>query len=330
MMSHAIGETRQVTLQPSGRVLAVWPGETLLEAARREGLAVPQACPRGDCQACAALLVEGLVRQAGGERRQGEVLACQAVPLGDCLLHWDEVLVQDGCPEQMLDCQLVSCQPLGGDVYQVILRPLDGRLPRYFAGQYLQLQREDGSYAAFSLASAPGRPELELHILAREGSSRLWPGYLQHQARIRVRLPFGDAHLARLPDGPLILVAAGTGMAQMQGLIEHCRAMHFAYPVHLYWGARQAGDFYRVSHWAAWQHWPGLTLHKVVSEGPGGEGRRGLLHEAICEDFSDFRGLQVYASGSPAMVYATLDALVAAGMDARQMRADVFAYAPRS
>jgi CDP-4-dehydro-6-deoxyglucose reductase len=29
------------------------------------------------------------------------------------------------------------------------------------------------------------------------------------------------------------------------------------------------------------------------------------------------------------MVYATLDALVEAGMDARQMRADVFAYAPR-
>ena len=34
-------------------------------------------------------------------------------------------------------------------------------------------------------------------------------------------------------------------------------------------------------------------------------------------------------SGSPAMIYATLDALVSAGMDAHQMRADVFAYAPR-
>jgi CDP-4-dehydro-6-deoxyglucose reductase len=29
------------------------------------------------------------------------------------------------------------------------------------------------------------------------------------------------------------------------------------------------------------------------------------------------------------MVYATLDALVEAGMDAHRMRADVFAYAPR-
>jgi CDP-4-dehydro-6-deoxyglucose reductase len=55
-----------------------------------------------------------------------------------------------------------------------------------------------------------------------------------------------------------------------------------------------------------------------------------MLHEAVCEDITDLKSVQVYASGSPAMVYGTLDALVNAGMDAHQMRADVFAYAPRS
>jgi CDP-4-dehydro-6-deoxyglucose reductase len=55
-----------------------------------------------------------------------------------------------------------------------------------------------------------------------------------------------------------------------------------------------------------------------------------MLHEAVCEDISNLKDVHVYASGSPAMIYATLDALVEAGMDAHQMRADVFAYAPRS
>ncbi|MNG24791.1 CDP-6-deoxy-delta-3,4-glucoseen reductase [compost metagenome] len=55
-----------------------------------------------------------------------------------------------------------------------------------------------------------------------------------------------------------------------------------------------------------------------------------MLHEAVCEDLNDLAGVHVYASGSPNMIYATLDALVEAGMDAHQMRADVFAYAPRS
>lgn len=143
-------------------------------------------------------------------------------------------------------------------------------------------------------------------------------------------MPYGDTHLADLPDGPLVLIAAGTGMGQMHSLIEHCRAAGFAHPVHLYWGARRPEDFYELPHWTEWQQLDNLHLHQVVSDQCGWQGRCGLLHEAVREDFPDLKALHVYASGSPAMVYATLDALVEAGMDAHQMRADVFAYAPRS
>jgi CDP-4-dehydro-6-deoxyglucose reductase len=145
----------------------------------------------------------------------------------------------------------------------------------------------------------------------------------------RVELPFGDTHLAELPDGPLVLIAAGTGMAQMHSLIEHCRAKGFAHPVHLYWGVRRPEDFYEISHWDEWKKLPNLQLHKIVSDLCGWEGRCGMLHEAVCEDIADLKSVHVYGSGSPAMIYATLDALVSAGMDAHQMRADVFAYAPR-
>ena len=44
----------------------------------------------------------------------------------------------------------------GGDVVRLRLRLPAGRQPRYHAGQYLLLQREDGEWSAFSLASAPG------------------------------------------------------------------------------------------------------------------------------------------------------------------------------
>ena len=125
------------------------------------------------------------------------------------------------------------------------------------------------------------------------------------------------------------LLAAGTGMAQMHSLIEHCRAAGFSHPVHLYWGVRHPDDFYQLPHWQDWEQQAGLQLHRVVSEAAAWGGRCGLLHEAVCEDFPDLKALHVYASGSPAMVYGTLDALVEAGMDPHQMRADVFAYAPR-
>ncbi|MBX9763346.1 MAG: CDP-6-deoxy-delta-3,4-glucoseen reductase [Pseudomonadaceae bacterium] len=321
----------RVTLNPSGAVLDVLPGERILDAARRLGYDCPQSCRNGNCHICAALLVEGRVQQGGVELTQGELFTCLAEPLQDCVLHWDGVLAPGELPVRELACQVLSSDELGGDVVRLRLQAPAGKAPRYHAGQYLLLQRDGDDYAAFSLASAPhsGR-ELELHVLARDEATLGMLAQVRRNGLVRVKMPFGDTHLAALPDGPLVLIAAGTGMSQMHSLIEHCRASGFAHPVHLYWGARRPEDFYTLEQWAHWQQVPNLFLHQVVSEAGDWSGRCGLLHEAVREDFADLKALHVYASGSPAMIYATLDALVEAGMDAHQMRADVFAYAPRS
>ncbi|WP_019408417.1 CDP-6-deoxy-delta-3,4-glucoseen reductase [Pseudomonas psychrophila] len=320
----------RVTLQPSGAVLETLPGERILDAAQRLGYECPQSCRNGNCHVCAALLVEGQVEQAGAIHDHGEVYTCLAAPLEDCVVLWDGVLALGELPVRSLACQLTECVELGGDVWRVRLRAPAGKVPRYHAGQYVMLERENGAKSAFSLASAPhsGR-DLELHVLVREDSARSLIEQLQRNKMVRLELPFGDTHLSELPDGPLVLIAAGTGMAQMHSLIEHCRAKGFANPVHLYWGVRRPEDFYALEEWESWLQIPNLFLHKVVSDLCGWEGRCGLLHEAVCEDISDLSGVYVYASGSPAMIYGTLDALVEAGMDAHQMRADVFAYAPR-
>ena len=321
----------RVTLQPSGAVLETLPGERILDAAQRLGYECPQSCRNGNCHVCAALLVEGRVAQAGEVRDHGEVYTCLAAPLEDCEVLWDGVLALGELPVRSLACQLTECVDMGGDVWRVRLRAPAGKPPRYHAGQYLMLERENGEKSAFSLASAPhsGR-DLELHVLVREDSARSLIEQLQRNKMVRIELPFGDTHLSELPDGPLVLIAAGTGMAQMHSLIEHCRKKGFRHPVHLYWGVRRPEDFYTLDEWDAWQQIPNLFLHKVVSDLCGWEGRCGLLHEAVCEDLSDLSSVHVYASGSPAMIYGTLDALVNAGMDAHQMRADVFAYCPRT
>ncbi|WP_437879472.1 CDP-6-deoxy-delta-3,4-glucoseen reductase [Pseudomonas sp. LRF_L74] len=321
----------RVTLQPSGAQLELQPGERILDGARRLGYECPQSCRNGNCHVCSALLVEGRVRQDGEVRDHGEVYTCLAEPLEDCVLHWDGVLAPGELPVRTLNCQVSEIIAAGGDVFRILLRAPAGKPPRYHAGQYLLLERQDGEFSAFSLASAPhsGR-ELELHVLARDDKTRNLLTFLRERGMARVRMPFGDTHLAELPDGPLVLLAAGTGMSQMHSLLEHCRANGFKHPLHLYWGVRQAGDFYELPHWQQWHSQPGLCVHQVVSEPGEWPGRCGLLHQAVCEDFADLKPLHVYASGSPAMVYGTLDALVEAGMDAHQMRADVFAYAPRS
>jgi len=321
----------RVTLQPSGAVLEIQPAERILDGARRLGYECPQSCRNGNCHVCGALLVEGRVQQAGEVRDHGEIFTCIAEPLEDCVVLWDGVLAPGELPVRSLACQVTECRDVGGDVWRVRLRAPAGKPPRYHAGQYLLIERESGEKSAFSLASAPhsGR-DLQLHVLARESSAQALLEQLRRDPTVRIEMPFGDTHLSELPDGPLVLIAAGTGMAQMHGLIEHCRAQGFKHPVHLYWGVRRPEDFYEIEHWDEWKKLPNLYLHKVVSDLCGWEGRCGMLHEAVCEDISDLSGVYVYASGSPAMIYATLDALVEAGMNAHQMRADVFAYAPRA
>ena len=62
-------------------------GESILETARRAGLAPPFACEAGDCGSCMALLREGEVKMAVNkalepeELEEGWILTCQGRPV---------------------------------------------------------------------------------------------------------------------------------------------------------------------------------------------------------------------------------------------------------
>lgn len=319
-----------ITLLPAGHTLTLQPGERILDATRRLGFSAPQSCRNGNCHICAATLLRGHVLQAGHTLAEGELYTCLAEPLQDCELFWEGILAPHELPLNAIACQVTACEPIGGDVWRVTLRMPAGKPLRYHAGQYLLLTRPDGEASAFSIASAPheGRT-LELHILGREPATLALIEQLRHDRVAHVQLPLGDCHLAQLPDRPLVLIAAGTGLSQMQSMVQHCLNVGFAHQIHVYWGVRHGDELYQAAHWQDWAQNEQLTLHQIISDHPEWPGRQGLLHQVISADLDDLSQYEFFVSGSPAMVYATLDALVEAGMPAQQMHADVFSYAPR-
>ena len=322
----------RVALEPGDLSLEIDQGETILAAARRQGFDAPNSCRNGNCHVCTAVLLKGRVSLPGDREGQAgdEIYTCVATPLEDCTLHWEGVLAPGQLPVRSLACQVAECSPIGGDVWRVRLRTPAGKPLRYYAGQYLLLELEGAEPAAFSIASAPGEERMiELHILTRDPLTQAVIDYLQHHRIARVQVPFGDACLTAAPTQPLVLIAAGTGLAQMQSIIEDCLQQGVTQPIHLYWGVRHSDDLYNAPHWQRWEQAPNLYLHRVVSDQSDWSGRRGLLHQAVCEDLTDLADYRFVVSGSPGMVYATLDALVAAGMPEQQMQADAFAYAPR-
>ena len=234
-----------------------------------------------------------------------------------------------------LSCKVLDIQHLSNDVYRVILTPLGGFVPEYQAGQYLLIHLPDKQVSAFSIASPPTKEQtnLELHIQKlpdRENSVQLFNQL--YQEIVEVSIAHGHCHLGGIPDKPMTFVAAGTGFAQMKSMVEHCQNISHTHSLNLYWGARSPSDFYLPSlpvQWAA----KGLKYHPVASEATEQDewnGRHGLLFEALTADKEQLIGSEIYISGSPTMVYATVDALLEHGFDERNIHSDVFEYAPRA
>ncbi|ERS91732.1 MULTISPECIES: NAD(P)H-flavin reductase [unclassified Halomonas] len=238
-----------------------------------------------------------------------------------------------------LTCPVTEVEDLSPDVFRV---RLDGRAEAaaHDPGQYLELKLDEGIWVPFSIANAwRGDGQIELHIQhwpERENSARLRE-LLQVANRLTLRLPGGDCVLDPESRRPLLLVAAGTGFAQMKALVEGALAADPQREIALWWAAREERDLYleRLPREWAEAH-AGFTFHPVTEVAPelpwAGErvvGHRGRIDQALAASLEDVSGHDVYLSGSPGMVYACVDVLASLGLSSSRVFSDVFAYAPR-
>ena len=300
-------------------------GETLLDAGLREGLALPYECRNGGCGVCRCSVLHGQVDHgvyqrsvlSDAQRALGQTLLCCATPLSDLEI---EVELQAAAAPGVARyrARVHSMERLTPEVMRLRLDVTDGAPPAFVAGQYIHIVLDDGQRRAFSFANAPHDNRLiELHV-------RLIPGgrftgavfnTMQVGDELAFEGPLGDFRL-RDSDAPILLVAGATGFAPIKSIVEDAFHRGIRRPMWLYWGVRQRRDLYMLElaqQWAA-QH-ADFHLVPVLSE-PGDEwtGRRGLVHEAMLQDFPDLSGREVYVCGSVRMVEAAVPAFIARGL----------------
>jgi CDP-4-dehydro-6-deoxyglucose reductase len=236
-----------------------------------------------------------------------------------------------------INCPVRSIKYFNEDTRMVLLEFPDGEQIDFKAGQYLEIVLP-GKNCPFSIASSPDRKDaIELHIRPTPDSEdsveieKLLDSGADH---IEINFPLGDCTLEAAPDNSLILLAASTGVTQMNSIIEYLAPNGFSQPIHLYWGVVADKDLYLSNHFQALeQEHKNFHYTPVVSEpatSPDWQGRSGLVGEIALEDFDDLSDVIVYVGGSPGMVYATLDAFMSRGLPEANMFSDVFSYAPRS
>ncbi len=336
----------RVTIQPSGHEFTVESGETLLDAALRQGFAFPYGCRNGTCGSCQGRVLSGTFDYAYGERPPGleetaaacgHALFCQAIPGSDMTIEVREINTVNDIQVKILPCRAESLLQAAHDVMVIRLRlPATERL-QFLAGQYLDILLKDGRRRAFSIANAPHEDAfIELHIRHVEGGTFTDHVFadMKTKAMLRIEGPFGNFVLREESDRPILLIGGGTGFAPLKGMIEHALHIGVQRPIHLFWGVRALRDLYMDElprRWAA-EH-PHFHYTPVLSEPlPGDDwaGESGTVVEAVLRQFPDLSGFDAYMAGPPAMCTAARDAFLHHGLTEDHMFSDAFEYAADS
>jgi len=332
----------RVRIRSSGHEFLVEPGESILDAAVRQGHPLPYGCRNGTCASCLGKVISGEVFYPDGPPpalsdeadAAGQAILCQAQIDEDCEIEIDEVEEARDVVVRTLPVRVARIEALAHDVTLLQLRlPAAERL-QFLAGQYIDLLLRDGRRRSFSLANAPHDDEfLELHVRRIPGGrfSDELLGTLREKSLLRFEGPLGSFFLREASDRPAILVAGGTGFAPMQSIIEHAIARGLDRPLHLFWGVRARRDLYRAERAEAWaREHAQIRFTPVLSEpAPGDDwsGETGFVHDAVVAAYPDLSAHQVYMSGPPVMIDAGRTAFRAAGLPAGELFFDSFDYA---
>lgn len=306
----------QVRLEPSGHTFEVRSGETLLEAALRQGIGLPYGCRNGACGACKGVLRSGSLAYGeyqeralhDAEKAAGKALTCCTTALTDIVFEVRELSGAKDLAIRTLPCRVEKVERPAEDVAIISLKLPAGERLQFLAGQYIDILMKDGKRRSFSMASAPHDDAfLQLHVRKTPGGafSKYVFEEMRERAILRFEGPLGTFYLREDSDKPMIFVAGGTGFAPIKAQIEHLLHHGDDRPVVLYWGVRSRSDLYLPELPARWQaENPSFSYIPVLSDPlPGDEwpGRTGFVHQAVLDDFADLSGYQVYACGAPGM-----------------------------
>ena len=325
-----------LTIEPLGRTIEVNDGQTILDAALREGIYLPHACCHGLCATCKVQIIDGEVDhgQASNfalmdyEREEQKCLACCATLQSDVVIEADIDEEPDALnlPIDDFDGVVERIENLTPTIKGVWIR-LDKPM-QFQAGQYVNLTVGELDARAFSLANSPSTGDLiELNIKQVPGGQIT--GYVHNDLKVgehvKVVGPYGRFFTRKSAQLPLIFMAGGSGLSSPKSMIAELLEDDCTLPITLVYGARTRDELYDHDLFVQWtQKYPNFTYVPALSaveEGDAWNGFRGFVHDAAKTQFdNDFRGHKAYLCGPPLMIESCISTL----MQGRLFERDIY------
>lgn len=326
-----------VTIEPIGEQIEVEDGQTILQAALRQGVWLPFACGHGTCATCKVQVLEGDVEVGDAspfalmdiERDEGKVLACCATVESDVTIEADIDVDPDfeGYPVEDYAATVTDIVELSPTIKGLHLK-LD-RPMTFQAGQYINIELPgvDGA-RAFSLANPPGKAsEVELHVRLVQGGAATTYIHERLKTGDQVNLsgPYGQFFVRSSQPGDLIFIAGGSGLSSPQSMILDLLEQNDERKIVLFQGARNVPELYNRELFEALdrdhENFTYVPALSDAADDPEWQGFKGYVHEAAKEHFDGrFAGNKAYLCGPPPMI----DAAVTALMQGRLFERDIF------
>ncbi|MDK1389435.1 2Fe-2S iron-sulfur cluster binding domain-containing protein [Sinorhizobium sp. 7-81] len=343
-----MSDAHTVRLEPVGVEFEVDKGETVLNAAFRQGIALPHGCKEGQCSACKCVLLEGEVDMLrystfalnDMEKDTGHILLCRTLAYSDMeveLLNYDEEVLSKSIAVKAYSGRISHIERLTHDIRGI---EIELQAPiKFWAGQYVDItvttEKGETITRSFSMANTPDQTEKLSFIIKKypEGkfSGELDSGGIRVGAEVSIVGPYGTCFRREGRDGPLVLVGAGSGMSPIWSILNDHLKSGEERPVYFFYGARTREDLFHLDRIAdlTTRH-PSVNFIPVLSHANGDaawEGARGFVHEAVDATLKELRvdgQGDVYACGPPPMIDALQPVLFMNGFESERIFFDKF------
>ncbi|MGL4240541.1 MAG: FAD-binding oxidoreductase, partial [Beijerinckiaceae bacterium] len=289
-------QVHNVRFEPLGVEMEVEEGETVLDAAFRQGISLMHGCKEGQCGSCKSKLVDGDIELQkystfalpDYESENGHILLCRTHVFSDVtieLLNYDEDLLSRSIAVKEFPGRVEKISALTHDIRLLeieIERPL-----KFWAGQYVDLTLPGrGITRAFSMANAPSSGSRLSFIIKKypDGAfSALLDDGIKPGDAITAKGPYGACFRREARPGPMILIGGGSGMSPLWSILADHIESGEQRPIRFFYGARTRADLFHLDEFAAiaaklkdFRFTPALS-HALDTDGWSGE--TGFVHE---------------------------------------------------
>lgn len=334
----------KVRLEPVGIEMEVEEGETVLDAAFRQGISLMHGCKEGQCSACKCILTDGDVEMmkystfalSDPERETNHILLCRTLAYSDIeveLLSYDEDLLSRSIPVKDYAAHLTRIESLTPDIR---LLEIEVEQPiKFWAGQYVDITLPGkGITRSFSMANPPSEQQRLRFIIKKypQGafSSEL-DGGLKVGDQVSIRGPYGTCFRREGREGPMLLVGGGSGMSPLLSILLDQAESGETRPVRFFYGARTQSDLFHLDLFADLAgRMPDFAFIPALShaqDGDGWSGETGFIHDVVRRSLATLDEVDqadAYSCGPPPMIDAVLPVLQVAGVESDRIYFDKF------